>query len=687
MLVLFLIFTIILFIIYKTNIIKNKYIQTFIKYFSYALLISLVLETTIFNYRHYESLIFKNNTKVDFKLITEEKSTYIEIKNINKKVNNIYLDITSPEKLGLKTTIFLTDEANNLYYKAGTHTYLNFIKNSNYIRIHTSGKSNNIKIEIKPINVSDKTKSKINKNFKINEIKINEKVPILINNVRLILCFIISLVLLIVFKKSNLYDIKFNSKKAKLLYLILIILSSIAVIKISTYNKYTNSVTQMNYNLSQYKNLAEALKEKHFYLNLPVSDKLLALDNPYDRNLRNSELEAGKDYYWDYAFYNNKYYSYFGVVPCLLTYLPYFLITGSHLPNNIGVSLSVIFLIISCFYLLYQIINKYFNKTSMIHYLILTMFLILTSGITLALSDVIFYYIPIIFGISFACLGLGFYLKSTSYDKLKIKYLFLGSLCMALIAGCRPQLLLSSFFAIPIFWKYFKNKELFSKKSLKETLIFIVPFIIIAIFLMYYNYARFNSPFDFGANYNLTTNDMTKRGIVFDRVFLGLYSYLFETARINVIFPFIHGHHIATSYIGITINERMFGGYFFTNIICLLSLFILKFKNMIKNKPLYHIALLSPIFAIIIIIADTQMAGILARYICDFAWLFTLSTIIIILTLLKENKLNKTIKNLIIVLIFLAIVLNILNYLDGNYLYKLNQELFYKLYYMFMFWI
>ena len=108
---------------------------------------------------------------------------------------------------------------------------------------------------------------------------------------------------------------------------------------------------------------------------------------------------------------------------------------------------------------------------------------------------------------------------------------------------------------------------------------------------------------------------------------------------------------------------------------------------MIKNKPLYHIALLSPIFAIIIIIADTQMAGILARYICDFAWLFTLSTIIIILTLLKENKLNKTIKNLIIVLIFLAIVLNILNYLDGNYLYKLNQELFYKLYYMFMFWI
>lgn len=29
---------------------------------------------------------------------------------------------------------------------------------------------------------------------------------------------------------------------------------------------------------------------------------------------------------------------------------------------------------------------------------------------------------------------------------------------------------------------------------------------------MWYNAARFGSPFDFGANYNLTSNDMTRRG-------------------------------------------------------------------------------------------------------------------------------------------------------------------------------
>ena len=56
----------------------------------------------------------------------------------------------------------------------------------------------------------------------------------------------------------------------------------------------------------------------------------------------------------------------------------------------------------------------------------------------------------------------------------------------------------------------------------------LIPFIIVGLGLMYYNYIRFDSPFDFGANYNLTTNDMTLRGFNIDRIFLGIYYMLFK---------------------------------------------------------------------------------------------------------------------------------------------------------------
>ena len=111
--------------------------------------------------------------------------------------------------------------------------------------------------------------------------------------------------------------------------------------------------------------------------------------------------------------------------------------------------------------------------------------------------------------------------------KVNLKLVFLGSLSMALVAGCRPQLLLTSLFCVPIFKDYLKEKEL-----LKKLMVFAIPFALVGLSLMYYNYIRFSSPFDFGANYNLTTNDMTLRGFNIDRVFLGIYYMLFKNIKI-----------------------------------------------------------------------------------------------------------------------------------------------------------
>ena len=78
----------------------------------------------------------------------------------------------------------------------------------------------------------------------------------------------------------------------------------------------------------QYKELAAALKEGHAELSITPSEGLINADNPYDTIY----LQAnGIDYKADYAFYNNKYFVYFGITPEILLYYPYYLYVSLYL--------------------------------------------------------------------------------------------------------------------------------------------------------------------------------------------------------------------------------------------------------------------------------------------------------------------------------------------------------------------
>ena len=77
-------------------------------------------------------------------------------------------------------------------------------------------------------------------------------------------------------------------------------------------------------NQFQYQKLAQALLQGHFYLDDVPSAALQAMDNPYDTAARDS---AGVPYLWDHAYYQGKYYVYFGVLPCLVFYVPWLLLT------------------------------------------------------------------------------------------------------------------------------------------------------------------------------------------------------------------------------------------------------------------------------------------------------------------------------------------------------------------------
>ena len=119
-----------------------------------------------------------------------------------------------------------------------------------------------------------------------------------------------------------------------------------------------------------------------------------------------------------------------------------------------------------------------------------------------------FYSLPIITALAFSFWGLGLWLDAAIRFKQRKKHVYqclaAGSMCMALVAGCRPQFLVGSFLVFPIFIKLLKEHErLLCVTNVKMVLIGLMPYLIVATGLMYYNYIRFNSPFDFGANYNI----------------------------------------------------------------------------------------------------------------------------------------------------------------------------------------
>ena len=679
----------------KKNL-KFKYLFVFI----FIIALTTFLELFIFNFRHYESLNYKEETLKNIKINNLNKNNnnnnyqilknnYIEFNNINKEIKNLYIDIIPITTNKLNYTILATDEANELYFELPKRTLVQSIDQSKYIKMNLSGKTKKLKIIFDTTDDTNTNLNSINE-LHINNIKINVIKPMYISLIRV---FIISFgiyILYLIRPKSELYKFKLtdnkNKKYIKLIIISYIILQSIFFIGLTNINSFFRNPVYSNQ--IQYNKLAESLKNKRVDIDEPVSNTLKKLKNPYDTTVRILEHEKNKDYLlYDFAYYKGKYYVYFGIVPAILFYYPIYSLTGIHMQNNIVICTLLIFISILVLKFVKYLCNKYFTNISIVHYLMISCLFINASFLLYAAKRPDFYSVPIISALFFTGLGLYLWITSLNNDKLNRKRLFIGSLSMALVAGCRPQFLLGSFLCFPIFYKYFKNN-----KDIKDIFCFIFPYILIAIPLMYYNYIRFESPFDFGANYNLTTNDMTKRGFKFDRTMLGIFYSLFALPNISPIFPFISTSNVKTLFMGNTIWEPSFSGLLFINLTTILGILAFKFKKIINNNKLYYLCVTCNIFALIIIVADTQMAGVLPRYILDFSWLICISTTIVLLSILNNIKDKKIIyiSNTVFYIVFtITMIYNIMLIpVDFSFeLSKTNPHIYYYFYYITQFWL
>lgn len=624
--------------------------------FLYLAAAALAIELIICNFSAWKSLFYKERFVFEDILIeggseTEEGSgQYIvqdstltlHITEVNKEIHNLFFAMDFPENTVVPYTVMLTDEGNYYPFFLPENVLMSGIKKSLYTNIYPSGKVGSIDVQFTLPADSLVT---------ITGICANARIPFMVSPCRflLIYAFLFLFYLAVASQKWQQETICRKNRKQSIITIVTIILLIGMSWKLARINPMCVEAKWPHH--KQYQELAEIISQGHFYLDTKPSEGLLNSANPYDTIY----LQAnGIEYLMDYAYYDGKYYVYFGIVPELLLYLPCYLITGRHMPNYMSVFIFYCGFILAVFALYKEACRRWFPHTPFILYLIAGILTICSGNYLFIIARPDLYDIPIISATMFTAAGLWLWIKGKYAESAKMKRIcfFCGSLCMALVAGCRPQMLLFSILAIPLFWdEVIKKRELFSKKNIWDTVCICLPYILSAVGVMYYNGVRFSSPFDFGATYNLTSNDMTKRGFNLHHTILGLWHYFARPPVVESDFPFLQAVQITSgSYMGKLTSEYTYGGVLVSNAFLWVLLSIRSTKELLKNKSIYIFTLLNIAISVILCVVDVTGAGILQRYMMDMIWGIWLAAVFLWFAWAEKARNNGTLKTVMLCL-------------------------------------
>ena len=212
------------------------------------------------------------------------------------------------------------------------------------------------------------------------------------------------------------------------------------------------------YDFDQYGHVADALVAGRPWLDLPVPEQLAATEHPYDVATRAQLLANGASpLYWDYAYYDGHWYSYFGVLPAVLLFVPYRLLTGHNLPTSAAEYILVLLFIIFFSLLVLRVIHRVMPKTSVAAASLVVVSSLVSAQVGYLLYRTNFYQIPFAASLTLTSLGLWLWLGADTSRRplrpsdrwqagdakpLSLPRLALGALCIHLDRiACVPPVL------------------------------------------------------------------------------------------------------------------------------------------------------------------------------------------------------------------------------------------------------
>ena len=647
------------------------------------IIISIIIELLIFNYGAIRSFINGSERQIEYQLESSyknNKNNYIlTINNLDEILTSVNINYKNDYKEIIKyETYFISEDDTN--YKKIKDKYMLANKNNTYIQLDTHTNAKEVKIFFqseKQLEIDSVIINHSNLNFSI---------------VRILIVFaIVNLIYYI--KTKKIYKIEYN-KNSKQQFLVIFGILLFTIIFITIY--YMKEIDVSQYNMLQEDILdqeqimqTEALLNGSTSLLVKPSQELIDLQDPYNHGLRE---ENNIEYMYDTAYYNGNYYSYFGIAPIITLIMPIKIIFNMYLPLKIYTLLFILIAIFLIFLVYKKIVEKYIKKISLFNFILGFITIVFGSSLLLLLRGEK-YDIVCASGITFFLLAIFLLLdlnEESRYRKLK---LFFAGLSTGLIVLSKPSYILYYLILSYLIIMYLKNIKLDRKTKIYDMLIYFIPLSLLAIFQMTYNYLRFDSIFEFGAKYQLTSYNMIYAMTpTLGKIIEGIGKYIFTLPIINIFdFPFVVPNFNSTNT---ALNELCYQnkivGLAAIPIVWIILL-IGELKNNIKTKEdreLKNLINISLITVLLFIILNTVSAGICDAYSIEFKIIAVLVCTIIWLKIL-ENKENENILNKIFLIVCIATLLLFIPLsltTESNLLLDMNNETTVHLKNFFEFW-
>ena len=220
--------------------------------------------------------------------------------------------------------------------------------------------------------------------------------------------------------------------------------------------------------------------------------------------------------------------------------------------------------------------------------------------------------------------------------------LFLGSLSIAATLGCRPTFLAAGLLALPLFAKEIRAvintlfarrshpTDLSQKRALSLLVCGLLPVLLVAAPLLWYNRWRFGSLLDFGNRYQMTVLDLTNYHPGTQGLLQIFGYYLLQPLTTLPVFPYLQFSPAPMRVWHFT--EPGLGGLLVTTPVLVLALALLALPRVRKELQLrgwMTTLTLALALAALVMAADSYVGGFSVRYTIDFAWLICLVAVVI----------------------------------------------------------
>lgn len=551
--------------------------------------------------------------------ITLKGGSTVIFNDVGTETSNVTLAAKAKELSISEYTVSTTDDANKAAYRTYVDGRVYTDGVPAYFTIHSSGNVRTLRIQC---NEGDK--------MTLTSVTLNAKPAFRFEVLRVALIYAVAIFLYIAWQNrlwKQIYDGTLLSHRCLLLCVLLVCLLFFAI------GLPSGGLEEVPYkdtkDLSAYEQLFASMLEGRVDIDVDVDPAILEqLENPYDYTERNTVLEKFGPF-WDRAYYNGNFYCYFGVAPVILFFYPIYFVTG--MAPNLGLVTLLVCMVgvLSLFGAVFKIIRYFGLRVPLL--LLCTGLPVLILGSMLPMialcSDM--YYLACASGIAFISLTwyLGFAALCSKHAVFRrLLFASCGLAATATLAS-RPTVVLYAAVLIPPFVAVLLEKGRKMTAKLIDAGAFVLPLVISVVPVLWYNQIRFDSPFEFGATYQMTFSDISYNRIRLSMLGETVMHYFLQFPQLSGFFPYLRPSYLALD---------TYGSYFYSA----QSIGVMSFplawagfaggivtKKQPVKKAVYTLLLVLPF---VVAFADLCLGGVNIRYATDIALPMILAGLLVV---------------------------------------------------------